>query len=71
MIAAEIKRETLDEIFKTFAGKPTTLAVDTEKATLSFRSGDREKTIPFTLRGFEKALVEAGGWVEYAAQRYE
>ncbi|MDR3248162.1 MAG: 3-isopropylmalate dehydratase small subunit [Treponema sp.] len=70
MIAAELPRETLDEIFKEFAGKPTSLSVDTEKATLSFRSGDTVKTVPFTLQGFEKALVEAGGWVEYAAKRY-
>jgi 3-isopropylmalate/(R)-2-methylmalate dehydratase small subunit len=28
------------------------------------------KTVPFTLKGFERALVESGGWVEYAASRY-
>jgi 3-isopropylmalate/(R)-2-methylmalate dehydratase small subunit len=70
MIAAELSRETLEELFREFAGKPTTLLVDTEKAALSFRAGDKEKSVPFTLQGFEKALIEAGGWVEYAAQRY-
>jgi 3-isopropylmalate/(R)-2-methylmalate dehydratase small subunit len=70
MIAAELPAATLDGLFGEFAGKTTTLKVDTEKATLSFKSGEKEKTLPFTLRGFEKALVEAGGWVEYAAKRY-
>jgi 3-isopropylmalate/(R)-2-methylmalate dehydratase small subunit len=70
MIAAELPGAVLEELFKTFAGKPTTLSVDTEKASLCFRSGDKEKNVPFTLQGFEKALVEAGGWVEYAALRY-
>ncbi|MDR1972622.1 MAG: 3-isopropylmalate dehydratase small subunit [Treponema sp.] len=87
MIAAELPRETLDELFRDFAGKagggagkaggaagggaePTTLSVDIEKALLIFRSGGREKRVPFTLEGFERALVEAGGWVEYAARRY-
>jgi 3-isopropylmalate/(R)-2-methylmalate dehydratase small subunit len=70
MIAAELPAATLDGLFGEFAGKTTTLRVDTEKATLSFKSGEKEKTVPFTLRGFEKALVEAGGWVEYAAKRY-
>jgi 3-isopropylmalate/(R)-2-methylmalate dehydratase small subunit len=75
MIAAELPRETLDEIFRDFApgrgaGAPATLSVDTEKGLLHFRSGGREKTVPFKLEGFERALVEAGGWVEYAAKRY-
>jgi 3-isopropylmalate/(R)-2-methylmalate dehydratase small subunit len=96
MIAAELPRETLDEIFRDLAppcgtaadgggsnqagdggtnpaagtGRPVSLLVDTEKGLLHFRSGDKEKTVPFRLEGFERALVEAGGWVEYAAKRY-
>jgi 3-isopropylmalate/(R)-2-methylmalate dehydratase small subunit len=100
MIAAELPRETLDEIFREFvpavpvapaalpvpaappipplgaagldagAARPVSLSVDTERGLLHFRSGDREKTVPFKLEGFERALVEAGGWVEYAAGRY-
>jgi 3-isopropylmalate/(R)-2-methylmalate dehydratase small subunit len=64
---------------------PVSLEVDMERGLLRFRragaggagnsgSGggedNREKTVPFKLEGFEKALVEAGGWVEYAAKRY-
>jgi 3-isopropylmalate/(R)-2-methylmalate dehydratase small subunit len=70
MIAAELPAAALDGLFGEFAGKTTTLKVDTEKATLSFKSGEKDTTLAFTLRGFEQALVEAGGWVEYAAQRY-
>jgi 3-isopropylmalate/(R)-2-methylmalate dehydratase small subunit len=86
MIAAELPRETLEEIFREFSrefsqefsqefsrespGSPVTVTVDTEKGTLTFTSGGKEKTVPFTLQGFEKALVEAGGWVEYAASHY-
>jgi 3-isopropylmalate/(R)-2-methylmalate dehydratase small subunit len=90
MIAAELPRETLDEIFRDFApsmmgppvvgpsgsgqagaeGRPVTLSVDTDRGLLVFRSGNKEKAVPFKLEGFERALVEAGGWVEYAAARY-
>jgi 3-isopropylmalate/(R)-2-methylmalate dehydratase small subunit len=70
MIAAELPAATLDGLFQEFAGKPATLTVDTEKAVLTFKSGEKEKTVPFTLQGFEKALVEAGGWIEYAAKKY-
>jgi 3-isopropylmalate/(R)-2-methylmalate dehydratase small subunit len=51
-------------------GPPVTLSVDTDRCLLVFRSGAGEKTVPFVLEGFERALVEAGGWVEYAAGRY-
>ncbi|MDR2607889.1 MAG: 3-isopropylmalate dehydratase small subunit [Treponema sp.] len=70
MIACELSKETLDELFRDFAGKETVLDVDTQKAVLHFRAGGKEKSVPFKLEGFEKALVEAGGWVEYANQKY-
>lgn len=74
MIACELPAPALDELFRDFAGLKTSLSVDTGgtagQGSLCFRAGPKEKNIPFTLNGFEKALVEAGGWVEYAAARY-
>jgi 3-isopropylmalate/(R)-2-methylmalate dehydratase small subunit len=70
MIAAELPRPILDEIFRDFAGRESTLAVDIKAKKLSFKSGGREKTVPFTLQDFEQALVESGGWIEYAASHY-
>jgi 3-isopropylmalate/(R)-2-methylmalate dehydratase small subunit len=70
MIACEVPAATLDELFKEFANTKTTLTVDTDKGSLCFKTGEKEKTVSFTLKNFEKALVEAGGWVEYAAKHY-
>jgi len=70
MIAAELPSQVLDELFREFGTSGAELLVDTEKKLLSFSSGAKKKTVPFVLDGFEKALVEAGGWVEYAAQKY-
>ena len=70
MIAAELPANTLDEIFREFAGHETFLTVDTEKECLNFKSAAGEKNYPFRLKEFEKALVEAGGWLEYAAKKY-
>jgi 3-isopropylmalate/(R)-2-methylmalate dehydratase small subunit len=70
MIAAELPGPVLDEIFREFGGSGAALAVDAEKGILTFKNGAKEKSVPFVLKDFEKALVEAGGWVEYAAQRY-
>jgi len=70
MIACEVTAATLDELFKEFSNVKTTLTVDTGKGSLCFKAGGKEKTISFTLKNFEKALVDAGGWVEYAAKHY-
>jgi 3-isopropylmalate/(R)-2-methylmalate dehydratase small subunit len=70
MIAAELPASILEEIFREFGNESAVLTVDTETGTLTFKSGTKEKKVPFILKDFEKALVEAGGWVEYAAQHY-
>jgi 3-isopropylmalate/(R)-2-methylmalate dehydratase small subunit len=70
MIAAEIPAPVLEELFRDFKGTDTSLAVDIAQGTLSFSGGGKTKTLSFVLKDFEKALVEAGGWVEYAAARY-
>jgi 3-isopropylmalate/(R)-2-methylmalate dehydratase small subunit len=70
MIAAELPPSTLEELFRDFKGQETTLTVDIEKAVLTFTGGGKTKSVPFALKDFEKALVEAGGWVEYAAAHY-
>jgi 3-isopropylmalate/(R)-2-methylmalate dehydratase small subunit len=74
MIACELPAPLLEEIFRDFGGRglfATELAVDTAGSALIFKGGGKEKTVPFTLKDFERALVEAGGWVEYAAERYQ
>lgn len=70
MIAAELPGATLNELFQEFAGTGTTLSVDIPTGAFTFKAGAKEKTVSFTLKGFDRALVEAGGWVEYAAAHY-
>ncbi|GHU88247.1 3-isopropylmalate dehydratase small subunit [Spirochaetia bacterium] len=70
MIAAELPAVIIDELFTEFAGHSTILSVDTEKGSLTFKSENKEKTVPFVLKDFEKALVDSGGWVEYADKHY-
>ena len=70
MIACEIPPEELSLIFDEFANAETVLSVDLAADVLCFTADDRKKNVSFTLGGFEKALVTAGGWVPYAAGRY-
>jgi hypothetical protein len=36
----------------------------------SSRDGGGQLTVPFVLGDFELAMVRAGGWVQFAADRY-
>ena len=70
MLAVQLAPETINRLFETFAGKNTTVDVDLDNSTLIFQSGDERESIPFPLGDFDRALIEAGGWVEYADARY-
>ena len=70
MIACELPAKELDVIFSEFKNSETVLAIDIEKGELCFSAGEKKKTVPIALGEFEKALVKAGGWVEFASQRY-
>jgi 3-isopropylmalate/(R)-2-methylmalate dehydratase small subunit len=72
MLAVELPAQTIDRIFSEFAhaGAGATLAVNMEDAILTFKSPGKERTEPFKLTSFERALIEAGGWVNYAETRY-
>ncbi|MFZ5562768.1 MAG: 3-isopropylmalate dehydratase small subunit [Thermodesulfobacteriota bacterium] len=70
MLAAELPAKTIDGLFKTFAGKDTRVETDLERSVFIFTAGDVRKEVPFSLSGFDRALIEAGGWLNYADARY-
>lgn len=70
MMAVELSPDVLNDIFDTFKDKDTTLETDLEKNVFVLSAGDLRKEIPFAISGFDRALVEAGGWVGYADKHY-
>lgn len=70
MLAAELDKAVIDEIFKTFAGKDTEAMIDVKTSTLELKSDSTVKTYNFKLEGFDRALVESDGWVGYADKKY-
>ncbi len=70
MLAVELPPDTLAELFATFAGRGTRMETDFAKGTFTFAAEGDRRTVPFALSPFDRALVEAGGWVEYADARY-
>lgn len=70
MLAIELKKEDIDNLFSNYAGKDTTIEVDLDSNMLSVSTSDKSETVEFSISGFDKTLVEEGGWVEYADKRY-
>lgn len=70
MMAVELSADALDRIFKKFAKNETTVTADMDKMTLRFATSDEEEVLPFEISDFNRALVEAGGWVGYADSKY-
>jgi 3-isopropylmalate/(R)-2-methylmalate dehydratase small subunit len=68
MLAIELSREDIDALFE--LGDGTVIEVDVAGERLSARNGDREISLDFSLNSFDKELVLAGGWLEYADQKY-
>ena len=70
MMAIELEKDTIDEIFKTFAGEETTIETSFSKGSFIIKSEDKNMEIDFTVSEFDKSLVEAGGWINYADKNY-
>jgi 3-isopropylmalate/(R)-2-methylmalate dehydratase small subunit len=70
MAAIELPKEQIDEIFSFSANEDAAISLDIELQTLTIKGGGIEKGYRFELSQFDKALVLAGGWVDYADVNY-
>jgi 3-isopropylmalate/(R)-2-methylmalate dehydratase small subunit len=70
MIAAELTKETIDIIFQKFSDKPAEAVIDIDKSVLELKAGNISEKFKFSLTGYDKELIKAGGWVEYADKKY-
>lgn len=71
MLAIELPAETIDRLFMEFAGPDTEIYADLEAGRLQVKSPGKQADIVFSISGFDRELVAAGGWVEYADARYQ
>ena len=70
MLAVELPAATIDHIFELGAGKDASITTDLDAPCFTLDVEGRAETIPFQLAAFDRALIEAGGWVEYADNNY-
>lgn len=70
MAAIELPKADLDLIFSHAADDDVAMSIDIEAQTLTVSGSGKQKSISFEISPFDKALVLAGGWVDYADQKY-
>ncbi len=70
MMAVELPGQTIDGIFKEFAGKEAHLETDFENNAFIITADGHHLEVSFSISDFDRALVMTGGWVEYADAKY-
>jgi 3-isopropylmalate/(R)-2-methylmalate dehydratase small subunit len=70
MMAVELPAAVIAHLFEAFAHTETHLSTDLNQGLLTLTASDRSESIPFKISEFDRALVEAGGWLEYADAKY-
>jgi 3-isopropylmalate/(R)-2-methylmalate dehydratase small subunit len=70
MLAVTLPQETIANLFIAFKNKETTCQLDLKQGTITLSSDGRHQTLNFELADFDRSLIEAGGWVDYADSRY-
>lgn len=70
MLAIELPATDIEQLFALQQQGPVAIEVDLAKQCLTAKGSGRELSFEFPLSRFDKALVEAGGWVEFADARY-
>ena len=70
MLAIELPKDDIDSLMALRQVGKVTVAVDLDAQKLTAQAGNQNKEFSFEISQFDKALVEAGGWVEFADARY-
>jgi len=69
MLAIELPEADIDKLFQ-YRDGDCRIDIDLEKNGLTVLSGNKNSVFPFQISEFDKALVKAGGWVEFADAKY-
>ncbi len=70
MAAIELPKEQIERLFGFAADTDAAIQVDVENQRLTISGGGRTDTVEFDISPFDKALVLAGGWVDFADEKY-
>jgi 3-isopropylmalate/(R)-2-methylmalate dehydratase small subunit len=69
MLAIELPEDVIEVLFQ-HKESDAKIDIDFDNDRLTIESPKGKKTINYSISRFDKALVEAGGWVEFADSKY-
>jgi len=70
MLAIELPKADIDQLMALRSSGSVEIAVDLDGQQVAVKAGSKEQRFSFEISPFDKALVKAGGWVEFADARY-
>ncbi len=70
MLAIEMPEDKIGYLFDKYSGKDINLSIDLDQSVIEIDYDGKNDKIDFQIADFDRALVKAGGWVEYADQKY-
>jgi len=70
MMAVELFPEIINRIFSVFSKRETEIETFFDNSYFILRSKEINESVKFEISAFDRALVSAGGWVDYADSRY-
>jgi 3-isopropylmalate/(R)-2-methylmalate dehydratase small subunit len=70
MLAIELSAADIDRIFELSKDGDVEISVDLQGHQVTVVGRSCKEVFSFVISPFDQALVEAGGWVEFADQRY-
>lgn len=70
MLAIELPKADIDQLIALQQQGEVVVSVDLKGQSVTAKAGSEEKRFIFEVSPFDKALVDAGGWVEFADARY-
>jgi 3-isopropylmalate/(R)-2-methylmalate dehydratase small subunit len=69
MLAIELPEQEIEKLFR-FKGQDSRIDIAFERDKLTLSSEKEKFELSYQISSFDKALVKAGGWVEFADSRY-
>ncbi len=70
MPAIELPEDEINAIFNAFSKDQTRMTVNIEKREITLQSQHQTLKTSFRVSEFDRALIQTGGWVEYADRHY-
>ena len=70
MLAVELPATAIEHIFEIGKDNKASITTNLDIPSFTLEVGGQTEQIPFELAAFDRTLIEAGGWVEYADTNY-